>query len=181
MQGDLCYTGTSGSLAYSVGSSRAGNLIFKARDDNGWANILFAPNEVYGCSFTILAYWEGAPDATVGGENTAPQQVSSGAYKINYSGYAGVRGNAQWVKVRRRPWSAGAVLKVHFSYNGHASGCAAESAYVSAFDASGGYRFDAHVPCNHGTGPDSHMATKDDPGVAITFDADGNVTKIERI
>ncbi len=177
MQGDLCYTGTAGALAYKKGGSA---LVFKTTGGD-WATITFAWGSD-GSDLDICAYWDGASSMKVGFNwNTSTAELVTSPYHILYSGDVKTPDSSEWCKIKMSPWSGNSnrTFKVHLNFYGYnANDYPAKTCVVIASQQNGSSLILNNVSC--GTSAGSHASTNH-PGVAITFDAKGFLSGLTRI
>ena len=172
--GKICYKSGDGRVAFKRGGSAP---VYKA-EAGGWTKISFAWGSD-GEDLDICAYWDGADSMKVGyNHNAATSEQVSGAYRIYYSG--DIRGvdTSEWVKIRMSPWSGGVrTFKVHFNFYGYdAEDHPASTCSVIAAQENGASKVLFSVPCSTRRG---EAATTGDPGVKLTFSADGALQSME--
>lgn len=174
--GKICYKSGDGRPACKAGGSAP---VFKA-DAGSWTKISFAWGSD-GKDLDICAYWDGANSMKVGyNHNTATSEQTSGPYHIFYSGDERGTDTSEWVRIKMSPWS-GAVrtFKVHFNFYGYVSSTyPANTCAVVATQENGPSRVLVSVPCSTRHG---QAAATSDPGVKLTFSADGTLQSMEVI
>lgn len=176
-----------GKLCFKSSGNDAGKLVYKV-DAGDWTTITFAWSSK-GKDLDICAYWTDAPNMAMGfGHNTSTSEQVSGAYRIRYSGDKRGTDNAEWVKIKMSPWSAGSrTFEVHLNFYGYdATSYPASTCSVIATQINGETRILNNVPCSTRTGnadqtPNPGIATTSDPGVRVTFDDAGHLQSMEVI
>ena len=169
-----------GKLAYKAAGSSVGQLVYKVMAGQT-TQITFAWGSD-GYDLDICAYWEGDPDMKVGfGYDTSTAEHIRGVFKIQYSGDVIAADDAEWVKVSKTVWSDGSRnFRVYLNFFGHYTGqYDLDKCTVIAAQMGGRTLIRRNVPC--GIVDDSKAVPGRDPGVMITFDAEGNLDAIDLI
>lgn len=174
--GNICYKAGDGRVAFKRGGSAP---IFKV-DAGGWTTVTFAWGSD-GKDLDICAYWDGAIDMKVGYNYiTSQAEQVSGAYHIYYSGDILGIDTSEWVRIKMVPWSGGGerTFRVHFNFFRHSTTYPATTCAVIAAQDNGSSKALFNVPCS---GVYNRGALTTDPGVLLTFAADGTLQSMEVI
>lgn len=179
--GKLIYRNNDGRLAFKAGGPDAGKLAYKVIS-GGWTTVTFAWGS-NGKDLDICAYWDGASIMQMGyGHNTSKAEQIRDAYHIFYSGDIKDVDSSEWVKIKMIPWSGGErTFRVHFNFFGYdASQYPASTCTVIAAQEEGPCLVLNNVQCgtNNPEGR-SRPAEVTDPGVVLTFAADGTLASME--
>lgn len=179
--GKLCYKHSDGRLAFKSGGGDADKLIYKGSAGD-WTLVTFAWGSD-GKDLDICAYWDGASSMKMGyGYNTSKAEQVSGPYHIIYSGDERGTDTSEWVKIKMSPWSGGMrTFRIRLNYYGYnASSYPANSCAVIATQANGPSKVLTSVPCATRSGEPA-TATASNPGVILTFAANGTLQSMEVI
>lgn len=177
-EGKLVYKDGDGRLAYKAAGDDAGQLAYKAAP-GGWTTVTFAWGSD-GKDLDICAYWDGANTMKMGyGYNTSKAEQVSGAYHIYYSGDIRAVDTSEWVRIKMSPWSGGVrTFRVHFNFFEHSATYPATTCAVIAAQDNGASKVLFNVPCS---GVYNRGALDTDPGVKLTFAANGTLQSMEVI
>ena len=180
--GKLChhYTASSRVLVHKSGGV---SLVYKAKCGEE-TTVTFAWG-TDGKDLDICAYWEAAPNMKAGwqwsadwSQPTTTSTTESGAeYTIGYSGDIRNVDSAEWVKIKKFPWSKGSrVFKVYLNFYGYdSSQYPATTCTVIAAQMNGPTKM-LTVNCGHRSGNRADPAQ--DPCVTISFDATGKLQSV---